>query len=552
MINDYLAPFVDELFNLGVREAVFSPGSRSTALALLFEEYKKYDTYLNIDERSAAFFALGIAKTQKRPVVLVCTSWSAAAHYLPAITEAKMSRIPLIILTADRPAELQFVGAAQTLNQTRFFGEFVNHFEQFEVPQAEHFWTYPRQIAQRGILAALDHIEGPVQINIPLREPLIPSLNLDNYKMGRLHHPFKIIKGKLTATIDDNLLTDKTVILAGPNHTTDYSEAILELAQRLNAPILADPLSNLRNQNHPLIIDSYDAFLANKDIKELLKPDSIMLFGQMPISKRLQEFISYHQNAAFIQVDPALSYRNSSLTTSLMIQSDVEAFAHSVKKVIKNTDYLKIWQTLQRTMRQQLETVAYEEQSFEGRYVQELQNILSKYDSQLLVSNSMAIRDIDYWWKKQKARVRIFGNRGVNGIDGSESTALGIATNGKPTVLLTGDLAMLHDLNGLVAGKNHNLNLTILLFNNNGGGIFHHLAQKGLPHFDYLFSTPHGLNFAGLAQLMGLNYHLITDYDDFNQIFKKALKAKGIHLLEMRTDKELSLNLHKKYTKYDK
>lgn len=553
MTNEYLAPFVDELFNLGVREAVFSPGSRSTALAMLFEEYKKYDTYVNIDERSAAFFALGIAKANRRPVVLVCTSGSAAAHHFPAITEAKTSRIPLIILTADRPAELQFVGAPQTLDQTRFFGNFVNHFENLEAPQpqAKNFWTYPRKVAQRAFLSALDQMAGPVQINIPLRDPLVPELKSENYEKGRSKLPFKFFKGQQSASFDEALLSSKTLILAGANSSENYSESLLKLAEHLKAPILADPLSNLRNHNSPFVMDSYDAFLANDDLKTDLKAESILLFGQMPVSKRLQQFIALNDDAEFIQVDPALAYRNPSLTTTIMVQSNVATFANSIQKVNQDFSYLEKWQKAQEKMRHQLEKVAQEENPFEGRFVQELQKHLKALDAQLLVSNSMEIRDIDYWWKKEDSKVRILGNRGVNGIDGTESTALGIATTGKPTVLLTGDLSMLHDLNGLIIGKTHELNLTIVLFNNDGGGIFHHLAQKGVPNFDYLFSTPHGLNFEGLAELTGLDYHLVSNYADFGQQFETSIRQPGIHLLEIKTDKDLSLALHKKYTAYE-
>ncbi len=553
MTNEYLAPFVDELFNLGVREAVFSPGSRSTALAMLFEEYKKYDTYVNIDERSAAFFALGIAKANRRPVVLVCTSGSAAAHHFPAITEAKTSRIPLIILTADRPAELQFVGAPQTLDQTRFFGNFVNHFENLEAPQpqAKNFWTYPRKVAQRAFLSALDQMAGPVQINIPLRDPLVPELKSENYEKGRSKLPFKFFKGQQSASFDEALLSSKTLILAGANSAENYSESLLKLAEQLKAPILADPLSNLRNHNSPFVMDSYDAFLANDDLKTDLKAESILLFGQMPVSKRLQQFIALNDDAEFIQVDPALAYRNPSLTTTITVQSNVATFANSIQKVNQDFSYLEKWQKAQEKMRHQLEKVAQEENPFEGRFVQELQKHLKALDAQLLVSNSMEIRDIDYWWKKEDSKVRILGNRGVNGIDGTESTALGIATTGKPTVLLTGDLSMLHDLNGLIIGKTHELNLTIVLFNNDGGGIFHHLAQKGVPNFDYLFSTPHGLNFEGLAELTGLDYHLVSNYADFGQQFETSIRQPGIHLLEIKTDKDLSLALHKKYTAYE-
>lgn len=547
MNNEYLAPLVDELYQLGVREAVFSPGSRSTALAMLFEEYGKYDTYVNIDERSAGFFALGIAKAQKRPVVLICTSGSAAAHYLPAVTEAKHSRVPLIILTADRPNNLQFVGAAQTVNQVDYFGKFVNHYEALSRPAEEDFWTYPRKVAQRAFIATVAPPSAAVQVNIPIAEPLIPELNAENYQKGRKN--FSLSLGKLRPQFLPKL-SGNVLILAGPDSSSDYQTSLLKLSERLKAPLLADPLSNLRNFNHPNIIDAYDAFLAQPQVLRELKVDYFLQFGQFPVSKRLLQFIHQNAEAEYIQIDPALDYRNPSQTTTQIFQTDAKTFCQEFTSSVSNSKYLEIWQKLQKNMRQKLQTVENEKAPFEGRYVQLVQEIMPA-NGQLLISNSMAIRDVDYFWGSQESDVRLLGNRGTNGIDGQESTALGISTNGLPTVLLTGDLSMLHDLNGLIVGKTHHLNLTIVLLNNDGGGIFHHLAQKEHPHFDYLFSTPHGTDFAGLAPLLGLNYHLVKDYQDFEEHFRQSFESSGIHLLEIKTDKDLSLNLHKKYTAYE-
>ncbi|MEY8458311.1 2-succinyl-5-enolpyruvyl-6-hydroxy-3-cyclohexene-1-carboxylic-acid synthase [Lactococcus ileimucosae] len=547
MNNEYLAPLVDELYHLGVREAVFSPGSRSTALAMLFEEYGKYDTYVNIDERSAAFFALGIAKVQQRPVVLICTSGSAAAHYLPALTEAKHSRVPLILLTADRPNDLQFVGAAQTVNQSEYFGKFVNHYEELSRPTEHNFWTYPRKVAQRAFAASVSIPSAAVHINIPISEPLIPDLKAENYQKGR--KKFSISKGKISPQFIPEL-SGNVVLLAGPDSSSDYQESLIKLAEKLQAPLLADPLSNLRKYEHPNIIDSYDAFLAHPQVLKELKVDCFLQFGQIPVSKRVLQLITHNAAAEYIQIDPALEYRNPSQTTTQLVQTDVHTFCQEVPALDSSSGHLEVWQKLQKKMRQKLQTVEEERVPFEGHYIQVLQALLPE-KAQLLISNSMPIRDVDYFWRSQNSDVRLLGNRGTNGIDGQESTALGVSTNGVPTVLLTGDLSMLHDMNGLIVGKTQQLNLTIVLFNNDGGGIFHHLAQKGQPHFDYLFSTPHGLDFGGLSQLIGLDYHLVTDYQDFEKYFCQSIHSAGIHLLEIKTDKDLSLELHKKYTTYD-
>jgi 2-succinyl-5-enolpyruvyl-6-hydroxy-3-cyclohexene-1-carboxylate synthase len=552
-MNNYLAALVDEFYLLGVRDVVVSPGSRSTALALLFEEYGKYRTFVNIDERSAAFFALGVAKGNARPVILICTSGSAGAHYYPAIVEAKFSQVPLIILTADRPLDLQFVSAPQTMDQTRLYGDFVNHFEVLAPPfsTADNYWTYPRKVAQKAYLGSFNPSAGPVQINVPLADTL-PDLLADNYKKGRQVHTFKLYSGKLLASFDSqDLFGARNLILAGSDARSDYQSALLKLSEKLKAPILADPLSNLRSFAHENLIDSYDAFLADSSLQQALKPDCILLFGQFPVSKRLQHFIALHHDIEFIQVSPSLDYKNPMQTTSLLIQSDIKSFIEAVDFANKDINYLLAWQETQNVMRPILNQVSTEKEAFEGHYVQLLQNLMPA-ESQLLVANSMAIRDVDYFWSAQEQNVTLFGNRGLNGIDGTESTALGLSTNGKKTVLLTGDLSMLHDLNGLVVGKTEQLNLTIVLFNNDGGGIFNHLAQKNAPHFERLFSTPHGLDFSALAQLTGLDYQLIESYQDFETSFTTAVSADGIHLLEIKTDKSLSHQLHQKYTTYKK
>ena len=542
MTNEYLAAFVDECYQLGVREAVFSPGSRSTALAMLFQEYGKFATYMNIDERSAAFFAFGIAKAQARPVVLVCTSGSAGAHYFPALTEAKHSRVPLMVLTADRPAELRFTGAPQTVDQTRFFGDFVQHYEELSQPTEQNYWRYPRQVAQRAFVASVSQPAGPVQINVPLSEPLVPSLEVTNYSKDR--RPFLFIPGRHSASADLSVY-DRIVLLAGPDADQDYAQEILDLADRLKAPILADPLSNLRNFDHPAVMDSYDAFLADTQLADTLRADLIIQFGQMPISKRVLRWVA-KSAADYFQVDPVADFRNPARTTTQLIQSQVKDFAQSISLEKMDTSYLRAWQTAQELMRTQLNKVESEDLPFEGRYIRELQRLIPN-NTQLFISNSMTIRNMDYFWEKKDSGIRVLGNRGVNGIDGTESTALGVSTTGRPTLLLTGDLSMLHDMNGLILGKTHALNLTIVLFNNNGGAIFHYLGQKGQPHFDYLFSTPHDLNFAGLAQLTGLDYRGISGYADFREQVPASLTSPGIHLLEIKTDKDISLSLHKKY-----
>ena len=593
-MNEYLAALVDELYTLGMREVVFSAGSRSTSLAMLFTNYKQFNTYMAVDERSAGFFALGIAKRTGRPVGLVCTSGSAGTHYYPAVVEAKASRTPLVIMTADRPMEKQFVGAPQTIDQTRLFGEFVNHFEQL-VPSPDDY-EYPRAVAQRSMVQAQSHGRhgaGPVQINVPLREPLVPDLDPVHFEKGRSAHPFEYVRGEMASTYTGAELMGKCgIILAGPYnnpqgdeeatkaHYDAYINSVMELAHLLKAPVLADPLSLVRRSDDSYIIDSYDAFLSNSDVRKRLKPDYILLLGQLPVSKRVHQLLTEGKDALVIQVDPNIDYRNGMVTTNKVIETSVIQFVKTIKAyrgnevfadsniertgsalpkgevqrdgniqddALKLTDYVNDWLREQEFMRKALNEVKNEPSLFEGRIVHELQHIMPA-GAQVVVANSMAIRDFDYFWAHGKKDITLFGNRGVNGIDGTESTALGIAAGGAPTVLVTGDLSFIHDMNGLLLGRQAGISLTIVLFNNDGGGIFEYLPQKGTPYFDYLFATPQGATFEGAAQLYGVDHEVITSYDRFNEAISESLGQEGIQILEIKTGRETSCALHRKYT----
>jgi len=641
-MNEYIAAAVDELFELGVRHVVFSGGSRSTGMAVLFMAHGGYKTYMNIDERSAGFLALGLAKRLHRPVALVCTSGSAGAHYYPAVIEAFHSRVPLIVLTADRPPEAQFVGAPQTMDQVKLFGSFVNHFETLSPDIAGSTATasavYARQVIQRAYIKAMDSVPGPVQINVPLREPLVPDMSAEQFAKGRLQkeRQFNMKPGimrlgeEAMAALAEDLEGRKGLIVCGPATGRDgddeyyrengygnglaycqgielypgfydnpkhvmgnaYGTAMLALAETLTAPVLADSLSSVRALNHPLIIDKYDTFLSNADWQAKLVPDYILMMGQMPVSKRLQQFIKQHPDIMCYQIDAGTAYRNGTVTTNVVLQSDPVAFALDAVKSLTDTrwsveqldeavesdvsfeefltvrnnyveklcgnKYVNRWLTAQHSTSLRMNKVHEEATLFEGRFVHELNDALDgrtlikhglPQAVNVVVANSMPIRDFDYFWQQGKPNTRVFGNRGINGIDGTESTALGIAAaKGEQTVLVTGDLSFFHDMNGLVMGKNEGLNLVIVLFNNDGGGIFEYLPQKGINHFEYLFGTPQGLNYSALADLMGIRYQAVTSYETFADDVDRALKAGGIHLLEVKTNREVSRELHRKYT----
>ena len=552
-MNEYIAALVDEFYQLGVRHAVFSPGSRSTTMAMLFKEHEGFETYMNIDERSASFMALGIAKAHKEPTVLVCTSGSAVAHYLPAVLEAQYSGVPLIVLSADRPHTLLHVGAPQTVDQHKIFGTAVNYFEELAVPQESHYYTYPRQVARKSYMKAMDTKKGPVHINVPLFEPLVPELSRNHFEAGR--SSFKVVKpnygGAFSCDDGNNLLKryERILILAGPQIDIDEAETIRSFGEALQAPILADPLSNVRGcSTSKVVISTYDALLAGQALWNELKPDCVIQFGQIVVSKRVQQMIASWTDVEYIEVNPTMDSMNPTGKTTMHMQASIDVFTHLHGKNNSSDTYLNIWRRLDQAGKKQLSLVIDEPHCFEGRTIRELQKKIPE-DGQIFVANSMTIRDFDYFWFSGESKAVLYGNRGVNGIDGTISTALGLAVNGRPTYLVTGDLSLFHDLNGLAVAKTHNLNLTIILHNNDGGGIFEYLPQKGTKHFDYLFSTSQGLDYSGAAKLYGCGYTKISSPDELSSVLAKIGQESGVHIIEIPTNREYSRELHKKYTK---
>ena len=574
-MNEYIAALVDEFYQLGVRHAVFSPGSRSTTMAMLFKEHEGFGTYMNIDERSAGFMALGIAKAHKEPTVLVCTSGSAVAHYLPAILEAQYSGVPLIVLSADRPHTLLHVGAPQTVDQHKIFGTAVNYYEALAVPQESHYYTYPRQVARKAYIKAMDTKKGPVHINVPLFEPLVPELSRNHFEAGR--SSFKVVKPNYssvfgcgnrnnlphinnaidiaygndsTKEINDLLERyERILILAGPQIDIDEANTIRSFGEALQAPILADPLSNVRGCNtSDVVISTYDALLAGQALWHELKPDCVIQFGQIVVSKRVQQMIASWTDVEYIEVNSTMDSMNPTGKTTIHMQASIDVFTHLYGKNNNSDTYLNIWRRLDQAGKKQLSLAIDEPHCFEGRTIRELQKQIPE-DGQIFVANSMTIRDFDYFWFSGESKAVLYGNRGVNGIDGTISTALGLAANGRPTYLVTGDLSLFHDLNGLAVAKTHNLNLTIILHNNDGGGIFEYLPQKGTKHFDYLFSTSQGLDYSGAAKLYGCSYIKIFNPDELSSVLAKIDQESGVHIIEIPTNREYSRELHKKYTK---
>ncbi|MGO5011718.1 2-succinyl-5-enolpyruvyl-6-hydroxy-3-cyclohexene-1-carboxylic-acid synthase [Niallia sp. Sow4_A1] len=560
-LTAYLHALIAELGKSGVEHAVISPGSRSTPISLLLAEQEDINLHIHVDERSAAFFALGIAKASKKPTVLVCTSGTAAANYFPAIVEAKISRIPLIVLTADRPHELRDVGAPQAIDQLDLYGKHVKWFMEMSTPDnSPGMIRYAKTVGARAVSMAKQQPSGPVHVNIPLREPLIPDLdNLDSYQLNEKEKPairmdigdFRMNDAyflELAASLDG-----KGIIICGEIDKEDFSAKVIQLAEKTGFPIIADPLSQLRSNSAGTnsIIDTYDTFLRNEKVKSLLKPDVIIRFGSMPISKPLTIFLRENEKAKQIVVDGGIGYRDPNQLTTDMVYCEEGYFCEKLASFISHCSinhYLNIWIDINELTKKELMQTAEIQEISEAKLFHSLGEMIPN-DAVLFVGNSMPIRDLDTFFHKQNKKVTIIANRGANGIDGTISTALGVGVIKQPLFLIVGDLTFFHDLNGLVLSHLYKLPITVLLINNNGGGIFSFLPQVNLPrHFELLFGTPLGIDFKHAVEMYKGQYKLIESWQGLETQFQHSNFEEGMRVWELRTNREKNLIEHRQMT----
>jgi 2-succinyl-5-enolpyruvyl-6-hydroxy-3-cyclohexene-1-carboxylate synthase len=557
----YIAAFVDELAKIGVQDVVVSPGSRSTPLAMVMAEHPAMRVHMNIDERSAAFFALGMAKAKRHPIALLCTSGTAVANYFPAVVEAYYSRIPLIVITADRPHELRDVGAPQAIDQLNIYGRYAKWFVEMALPErTPDMLRYARTMAARAAGMAMNAPAGPVHLNFPLREPLVPTVHEETWKQIEAKEPSytTVMPGKMTIGIEQiqelyNELSsvEKGLIVCGPIDHPAFAEAVTKLAEMLDYPILADPLSQLRSGTHAkeYIIDSYDAILKNETIAASLVPDVVIRFGAMPVSKPLFLQLKRYSSIKQIVVDGEGGWREPTLMASYMVYCDEVEFCrqliHMGEPKRSKSKWSTTWQAINDIARSVLLEAAIEEELFEGRVFTELSQLLPD-GATLFVGNSMPIRDTDTFFFTNDKQIRILANRGANGIDGVVSSALGASAVTEPLVLVIGDLSFYHDLNGLLAAKMHGLHATIIVLNNNGGGIFSFLPQaKHEKHFEMLFGTPTDLQFEHVVRMYEGNYQKIKTWDEFRHCVVQSLTTDGLHVIEVCTSRENNVKKHR-------
>ena len=563
----YIGAFVAELPRAGVQHAVICPGSRSTPLAMALATQPDIRVWMHVDERSAAFFALGMAKQLRAPVALVCTSGSAAANFFPAIVEAKLSHVPLLVLTADRPPELRDNGAPQTIDQLHLYGTHAKWFHEVALPEATPAaLRYIRTVASRAIATARAIPAGPVHLNMPFREPLVPghgpSPTPSPFYEWR-GEPAIIVTEPATTALDPAYLMDLTdrlygtprgLLIVGPIDRPDLIEPVLALGRQLRYPILADPLAGLRGgEDDSLLCASYDAFLRDTDFVVAHPPEIIVRLGAMPISKPLLQYLQHYGDCPQIVVDSNGEWPDPTNLATEMIHVDPVQFCLDVmadrltNQPSTPNPWLDAWhnaeQTTRATLQAGIDTFA---PSFEGRVFTELAQLLPPTTT-LFVGNSMPVRDLDtFFW--HAPGVRVMANRGANGIDGIISTALGVSAMQPEarTVLVIGDLSFYHDLNGLLAAKLHQLHLTIVLINNDGGGIFSFLPQADFPdHFEQLFGTPTGLDFALAVQMYGGTFQHAQFWKHFREIIAQSLEIGGLQVVQVTTDRASNVTMHR-------
>lgn len=560
-LTAYIAAFVAELVYSGVTDVVVSPGSRSTPMAMVLAEHPDINLHIHIDERSAAFFALGIAKASNRPVAMLCTSGTAAANYFPAIVEAKYARVPLIVLTADRPHELREVGAPQAIDQIHLYGKHVKWFADMALPEkSDEMIRYARTICARAVAISTQAPSGPVHLNFPFREPLIPQLdeklfqlterpkgyiNVHNGDLTINNHAMEEIAKKLNGY-------NKGIIVCGNIVDEQFAEAVTSLAATLKFPILADPLSQLRSGKHSseYIIETYDTFLRNDDAKSFLKPEVILRFGAMPVSKALTNFLKENHGVDQYVIDGGGGWRDPAAISTDMIFCNETIFCETLLKNTETkslTGFFDNWKEINERTKESMLHIRDSSVLSESKLFYQLADMLPE-GATLFVGNSMPIRDLDSFFLSNDKSIKVMGNRGANGIDGTVSTALGAAMYSKTLYLVLGDLTFFHDLNGLIAAKLYQIDIHIILINNNGGGIFSLLSQAEYPkNFELLFGTPLNIDFEHAIRMFDGNFTRITDWEQFANVMNTSTETKGINVYEIVTKRDENSAEHRKF-----
>jgi len=552
---------VDELARAGLTDAVLAPGSRSAPLALALADDGRMRLHVHLDERSAAFFALGAAKASGRPALVLCTSGTAAAHFHPAVLEADQSRVPLIVCTADRPAELRATGAPQTTDQVRLYGPAVRFFADVPAdgdPAARAAW---RPVAARAWAEAAGPPAGPVHLNVAFREPLVPGVDTsseahpERMEPGRaggrpwvVSHrpaPAALAAGEAAELAGRIRASERGLVVAGWGSPAEACH----LAARLHWPLLADAISGRRGGE---AVTAYEALLRVPGFAHAHRPDLVIRFGGPLTSKAAMAWLD--ASVPQILVDPDGAW----LDPQRAAAERVPALPDVGSPPTGGGAWYDTWRRAEGVARAVLDGfLDADERPFEGRVARDVAAVCaaSPAEPALVVASSMPVRDLEAF--AGRVPPRVFANRGVNGIDGLVSTVLGVAAGGRggsaeppgaPVVGLLGDLALLHDAGGLLGAPRRGLDAVFVVVDNGGGGIFSFLPQAALPsgRFELLFGTPPDADPAAVAQAYGVPAERVERAGDVGPALEDALGAGGVRVLVVPTgDRTANVDRHR-------
>ncbi len=557
---------VDELVKAGITAVVIAPGSRSTPLTVACVDHDGIDPVALLDERSAAFYALGRAKRTGVPTPIVCTSGTAAANFHPAVIEAHHARVPMVVLTADRPPELQTSGANQTIDQHDLYGSAVRQARTLPEPEAaDRKLRSLRTTVARAAATATGTPPGPIHLNIPFRKPLAPTTPTaetppSGVPAGDLPPDFQaahrdVVDGRdgpwvettrghhtlsseLIADVSEALATaGRGLIVCGPtNQPRPSRDALVALATATGFPVVADPLSGHRfgpavSTDDVVLCGGYDSYLAGIDAT----PDVVIRFGASPTSKTLRQYLRDADARQFL-VDPAGDWREATFTATDLLAVDATPLARALADSIDRPagEFTDSLQTAEATYW----SLVTDAEPLEAGVVADTV-ALAPTPATVVVSNSMPVRDLDRFGQPNPHALTVLGNRGASGIDGVTATAFGAGAGAHPddaVILITGDIAFLHDLNGLLAANTPGAEATIVCLNNDGGGIFEQLPIADHSAFDDWFRMPHGLDFAHAAELYEVSFARTSDRSEFQSLYRDAVGQPGTHVIEVETE----------------
>jgi len=528
---------VDELVRNGLAHACLSPGSRSTPLALALVENPAVRTHVLLDERSASFCAVGIAKATGTAAAVACTSGTAAANQHPAVVEADRSRTPLLVLTADRPPELRATAANQTIDQIKLYGDAVRFFAEVGLPEAlagsVRYW---RSTACHAWGRAHGSPGGPVHLNLALRDPLVPVPDaagfphpLDGRPGGR---PWTATSRSLAAPTGEDVAAlrgivaaaERLLIVAG--ETPGGAGPALGLAERAGWPLLADPLSGVRSG--VMAVGCYEALLRQPGFARDLQPDAVVRVGRLGASKPLGEVLAgLDPGVPQVVIDPDGDWADPGRSASWILRADPRVLDLVGEPGGPPRAWTTEWLRADLEARAAIDAVV--DASVAPSEPRTARDVAAwcPIGGTLVVASSMPVRDLESFMAPRTG-LRVLGNRGASGIDGFVSTTLGAALAGGagPIVALAGDLSMLHDSNGLLLARGEPVDAVFVVVNNDGGGIFSFLPQADLPaHFERLFGTPQGLPFADLSRAYGCGHRAVTAAGELIPALDDAIEA---------------------------